>query len=48
MIPKSVTPSRIAENLDLAGFALTDADLAAIDGLERDGRVGPHPADFNG
>lgn len=48
VIPKSVTPSRIAENLDLAGFELTDADLVAIDGLERDGRVGPHPAEFNG
>lgn len=48
VIPKSVTPSRIAENLDVVGFELTDADLAAIDGLERDGRVGPHPAEFNG
>ena len=47
-IPKSVTPSRIAENLDVVGFELTDADLSAIDGLERDGRTGPHPADFNG
>ncbi|KAB2806904.1 aldo/keto reductase [Pimelobacter simplex] len=48
IIPKSVTPSRIAANLDLAGFELSDADLVAIDGLERDGRVGPHPAEFNG
>ncbi len=48
VIPKSVTPSRIVENLDLVGFELTSADLAAIDGLERDGRVGPHPAEFNG
>ncbi|MDQ6525172.1 aldo/keto reductase [Nocardioides sp. LHD-245] len=48
VIPKSVTPSRIAENLDLTGFELTVGDLAAIDGLERDGRVGPHPARFNG
>ena len=48
VIPKSVTPSRIAENLDVFGFELTDADLAAIDGLERDGRTGPHPAEFNG
>lgn len=48
IIPKSVTPSRIAANFDLAGFTLSPTDLAAIDGLERDGRVGPHPADFNG
>lgn len=48
VIPKSVTASRIRENLDLFSFALTDADLTAIDGLERDGRTGPHPATFNG
>ncbi|MFC7505805.1 aldo/keto reductase [Nocardioides sp. CPCC 206347] len=48
VIPKSVTPSRIAENLDLFGFELSGDDLAAIDGLERDGRVGPNPAEFNG
>jgi 2,5-diketo-D-gluconate reductase A len=48
IIPKSVTPSRIAENLDVLGFALTRAELDAIDALERDGRTGPHPATFNG
>ncbi|PYI68993.1 2,5-diketo-D-gluconic acid reductase [Arthrobacter livingstonensis] len=48
IIPKSVTPSRIAENLDILDFALTDAELAAVDALERDGRTGPHPAGFNG
>jgi 2,5-diketo-D-gluconate reductase A len=42
-IPKSVTPSRIAENIDLFGFELDDEDLAAVAGLDRDGRVGPHP-----
>ena len=47
VIPKSVTPSRIAENLDVFGFVLTDADLAGIDSLESDGRTGPDPADFN-
>ncbi len=47
VIPKSVTPSRIVENLDLFGFELTDADLGAIDALERDGRTGPHPAEFD-
>ncbi len=48
IIPKSVTPARIAENLDILGFDLTDAELTAIDALERDGRTGPNPADFNG
>ncbi|ALV44319.1 hypothetical protein MB46_01105 [Arthrobacter alpinus] len=48
IIPKSVTPARIAENLDIVGFQLSDADLTAIDALERDGRTGPNPAEFNG
>ncbi|MFE6735320.1 aldo/keto reductase [Microbacterium sp. NPDC057650] len=48
VIPKSVTPSRIAENLDVFDFELTADELAAIDGLERDGRTGPHPDSFNG
>ncbi|KXP13516.1 2,5-diketo-D-gluconic acid reductase [Tsukamurella pulmonis] len=48
VIPKSVTPSRIAANLDLFGFSLDDAEVAAIDALEADGRTGPHPAAFNG
>ncbi|MDQ1657481.1 MAG: 2,5-diketo-D-gluconate reductase [Cryptosporangiaceae bacterium] len=46
-LPRSVTPSRIAENLDVFSFALTDDDIVAIDGLDRDGRIGPHPAAFN-
>jgi 2,5-diketo-D-gluconate reductase A len=48
IIPKSVTPERIRENLDVFGFELTGTELAAIDALERDGRTGPHPAEFNG
>ena len=47
VIPKSVTPSRIAENIALFDFELTGDDLAAIDGLERDGRVGPHPTEVS-
>jgi 2,5-diketo-D-gluconate reductase A len=48
IIPKSVTQSRIRENLDVFGFDLSADELAAVDGLERDGRTGPHPAEFNG
>lgn len=48
IIPKSVTPARIAENLDILDFELTSADVAAIDALEREGRTGLNPADFNG
>jgi 2,5-diketo-D-gluconate reductase A len=48
IIPKSVTPERIRENLDVFGFELTADELSVIDALERDGRTGPHPAEFNG
>jgi diketogulonate reductase-like aldo/keto reductase len=39
-IPKSATPSRQAENLDVFGFELTDAEVDAITALGRpDGRL---------
>jgi len=47
VIPKSVTPARIRKNLDVFGFELRADELVAIDALERDGRTGPHPAEFN-
>ena len=38
-IPKSATPSRQQDNLDLDGFELTDDEMSAITGLGRaDGR----------
>jgi 2,5-diketo-D-gluconate reductase A len=48
VIPKSVTPARIRENLEVFDFDLTEADLAAVNVLERNGRTGPDPATFNG
>lgn len=47
IIPKSVTPSRIDENAALFDFELSAADMAQIDALERDGRLGPDPANFD-
>ena len=43
VIPKSVTPSRIADNLNLFDFKLTAEDIAAIDALNQDKRSGPDP-----
>jgi 2,5-diketo-D-gluconate reductase A len=47
VIPKSVTPSRIAENFDVFGFTLDDDDLAAFAPLDRSERTGPDPVAFN-
>ena len=44
-IPKSATPERIRENLDVSGFALSPAQMAAISALARpDGRIITDPA----
>jgi len=47
VFPKSVTRSRIEENLALFDFELSDADVTAITGLNRDGRRGGNPDEFN-
>ncbi|MEU5845163.1 aldo/keto reductase [Saccharopolyspora shandongensis] len=45
-IPKSVTPSRIKENLEVFDFELADDDVAAITALKTGVRVGPDPDVF--
>jgi 2,5-diketo-D-gluconate reductase A len=44
VIPKSITPGRIRENIDVFDFALGPDELSAIERLdESNGRVGPDP-----
>jgi 2,5-diketo-D-gluconate reductase A len=47
VIPKSVTPARIQQNIELFDFDLADADLAELSTLERGLRTGPNPDTFN-
>ena len=47
VIPKASTPERIAGNLDLFSFELSDDQRAAIDGLDRGQRSGSHPDEVN-
>ncbi|MDW2884748.1 aldo/keto reductase [Exiguobacterium artemiae] len=46
-IPKSVTPSRIQENLDIFEFTLSPDDMRQIDQLNRNERTGSNPDDMH-
>lgn len=47
VIPKSVRAERIAENIDIFGFALAPDDVAAISALDVGRRGGPDPQEIN-
>ncbi|MGN9915339.1 aldo/keto reductase [Micromonospora palomenae] len=49
VFPKSITPQRIAENFQIFDFALDDAAMERISGLDRGeaGRQGPNPDEFD-
>lgn len=46
-IPKSVTPSRIQENLDVFDFVLSADEMKHIDQLNRNERTGSNPDDMH-
>lgn len=48
VLPKSVTPSRIAENFASTEVTLSEGDMAEIAALDRGMRTGPNPDEFNG
>jgi 2,5-diketo-D-gluconate reductase A len=43
VFPKTTSRDRMASNFAVFGFELTDAELAAIDALDRGQRVGSDP-----
>src|SRR3954469_20414132 len=48
VFPKSVTPERIEQNIDIFDFELSSDELDRIEALDRGQRTGPDPETFNG
>ncbi|MCQ3815884.1 aldo/keto reductase [Staphylococcus xylosus] len=48
VIPKSVTPSRIEENINVFDFTLTAEQIEKLDNLNEERRIGPDPAKYSG
>lgn len=46
-IPKSTNERRLVENIDVFNFNLSDDEMAKIDSLNKDLRVGPDPDNFD-
>ena len=47
VIPKSSTPERIRENIDLFDFELDGGQMEEIAGLDRNERIGGDPDTFD-
>jgi 2,5-diketo-D-gluconate reductase A len=47
VFPKSVTPARIRENIDIFDFELSAQDMETISALNKDMRTGPDPDTFD-
>jgi 2,5-diketo-D-gluconate reductase A len=47
IFPKSTTPERIRENIDIFDFGLSAAEVEVISALNRDQRTGPDPDTFD-